>query len=272
MNNILSLAQHLHEFRIKTQITQNMKTPIFNFPLLLFILLSVLSCSDDDDNVSEAKCTPIEKGTKIMPLGASRVQGFPGVFESYRYKLWKDLVDGAFEFDFVGTNQDLWEYESYKNFCFDNEHEGRGGWTAAQINANIDTWLKSVGDVDIVLFSSPGGNDALSGADFNGIVANINAIIGKIQAHNPNITIIIEQLAPGKSSFMTDEYKLLFAQMKTVIAQIASIQTTTTSKVIVVDMATGFTDDLLADDIHYNKAGAEFIAERYYNKLAPLLN
>ena len=249
-----------------------MKIYILKSSLLLFLLFSISSCSKDDENDISTACKSIEKGTTIMPLGASRVQVFPGLFESYRYELWKDLVDGAFEFDFVGTNQDLWEYESYKNFCFDNEHEGRGGWTAAQINANIDTWLKSVGDVDIVLFSSPGGNDALSGADFNGIVANINAIIDKIQAHNPNITIIIEQLAPGKSSFMTDEYKLLFAQMKTVIAQIASSQTTTTSRLIVVDMATGFTDDMLADDIHYNKVGAAFIAERYYNKLAPLLD
>lgn len=249
-----------------------MKIKFFNIPLLLFILLSISSCSKDDESENASKCVTIEKGTKIMPLGASRVQGFPGIFESYRYELWKDLVDGAFEFDFVGTNKDLWEYESHKNYCFDNEHEGSSGWTAAKINENIDTWLKSVGDVDIVLFSSPGGNDALGGADFNGIVANINAIIDKIQAHNPNITIIVEQLAPGKSSFMTDAYKLLFAQMKTVIAQIASSQTTSTSKVIVVDMATGFTDDMLADDIHYNKAGAEFIAERYYNKLVPLLN
>lgn len=249
-----------------------MKMNFFNIPLLLFILLSISSCTKDDESENASKCVTIEKGTKIMPLGASRVQGFPGIFESYRYELWKDLVDGAFEFDFVGTNKDLWEYESHKNYCFDNEHEGSSGWTAAKINENIDTWLKSVGDVDIVLFSSPGGNDALGGADFNGIVANINAIIDKIQAHNPNITIIVEQLAPGKSSFMTDAYKLLFAQMKTVIAQIASSQTTSTSKVIVVDMATGFTDDMLADDIHYNKAGAEFIAERYYNKLVPLLN
>lgn len=249
-----------------------MKINFFNIPLLLFILLSISSCTKDDESENASKCVIIEKGTKIMPLGASRVQGFPGIFESYRYELWKDLVDGAFEFDFVGTNKDLWEYESHKNYCFDNEHEGSSGWTAAKINKNIDTWLKSVGDVDIVLFSSPGGNDALGGADFNGIVANINAIIDKIQAHNPNITIIVEQLAPGKSSFMTDAYKLLFAQMKTVIAQIASSQTTSTSKVIVVDMATGFTDDMLADDIHYNKAGAEFIAERYYNKLVPHLN
>lgn len=249
-----------------------MKIYILKSSLLLFLLFSISSCSKEDENDISTACKSIEKGTTIMPLGASRVQGFPGLFESYRYELWKDLVDGGFEFDFVGTNQDLWEYESYKNFCFDNEHEGRGGWTAEQINGNIENWLNAVGNVDIVLFSSPGGNDALNGADFNAIVANINAIIDKIQAHNPNITIIIEQLAPGKSSFMTAEYKLLFAQMKTVIAQIASSQTTTTSRVIVVDMATGFTDDMLADDIHYNKVGAAFIAERYYNKLAPLLD
>lgn len=84
------------------------------FTLLIFGLLILASCSEDDNNEEASACTSIEKGTKIMPLGASRVQGFPGLFESYRYSLWKDLVDGAFDFDFVGTNQDLWEYESYK--------------------------------------------------------------------------------------------------------------------------------------------------------------
>lgn len=248
-----------------------MRMNILNFTTLLFAILCITNCSKDDRNEETLTCTSIEKGTKIMPLGASRVQGFPGLFESYRYALWKDLIDGEWAFDFVGTNQDLWEYESYKNFCFDNEHEGRGGWTAVQINENIKNWLDAVGEVDIVLFSSPGGNDALAGDDLNSIVTNINAIIDKIQEHNPNITIVIEELAPGKSSFMTDEYKLLFAQMKTVIYQIATNQTSTSSKVVVVDMATGFTDDLLADDIHYNKAGAEFIATRYYNALSPFL-
>jgi lysophospholipase L1-like esterase len=126
--------------------------------------------------------------------------------------------------------------------------------------------------VDIVLFSSPGGNDALDGADLEDIIANVNSIIDKIQAHNSNITIIIELLAPGKTSFMTEEYKLLFAQMKTVITQIANSHTTATSEVVVVDMATGFTDGMLADDIHYNQAGAAFIAERYYNTLVPFLD
>ncbi len=31
-----------------------------------------------------------------------------------------------------------------------------------------------------------------------------------------------------------------------------------------VDMATGFSDALLADEVHYNQAGAGFVADRYY--------
>jgi hypothetical protein len=249
-----------------------MKITILKFTYLFFVLFTLLACTSDDEKDISEQCSPIEKGTKIMPLGASRVQGFPGLFESYRYELWKDLVDGGFEFDFVGNNEDLWQYASYKNYCFDNEHEGRGGWTASKINESIESWLTAVGDVDIVLFSSPGGNDALSGADFDEILININSIVDKIQAHNSNITIIIEQLAPGKTSFMTEEYALLFAQMKTAIVQIASSKTTAISEVVVVDMGTGFTDGMLADDIHYNQAGAAFIAERYYNKLVQFLD
>ena len=38
-----------------------------------------------------------------------------------------------------------------------------------------------------------------------------------------------------------------------------------------VDMATGFKDDFLADNIHYNLQGAQFIAQHYYDKLVPYL-
>lgn len=123
----------------------------------------------------------------------------------------------------------------------------------------------------MVLFSSPGGNDALQGASLESILPNINAIIDKIQAHNPNVTIIIEQMAPAKSSFMDEELTAIFEQIHTLIAQIAITQTTETSIVIPIDMASGFSDDFLADDVHYNTKGAKFIAEKYYDKLIPYL-
>jgi hypothetical protein len=52
---------------------------------------------------------------------------------------------------------------------------------------------------------------------------------------------------------------------------IASQQSTSSSEVIAVDMYTGFTDLMLADDVHYNESGADFIATRYYNVLSNIL-
>lgn len=85
------------------------------------------------------------------------------------------------------------------------------------------------------------------------------------------MTIIIEQPAGGHLSFMTTQYTTDFNQMRQDVLTIANDQTTSTSQVIAVDMFTDFTDSLLADDVHYNEAGAEFIAARYYNVLINVL-
>jgi len=55
------------------------------------------------------------------------------------------------------------------------------------------------------------------------------------------------------------------------IADIASNMTTANSKIIAIDMYTGFDDSMLADEVHYNEKGAEFIANRYYGELKELL-
>lgn len=130
-----------------------------------------------------------------------------------------------------------------------------------------NNWLNQTGSPDIVLFSSPGGNDVLQSLDYNQTISNINAIIDALQANNPNVKIIIEQTAPARSTFMTAEYTNAFNNMQEDVLNIATNQSTTASQVIAVDMYTGFSDNLLADDVHYNEAGAEFIASRYYNVL-----
>ena len=52
---------------------------------------------------------------------------------------------------------------------------------------------------------------------------------------------------------------------------IAQAQTNDDSQVIPVNMFEGFEDRYLADDIHYNDEGAEFIAQRYYEVLQSIL-
>ena len=94
---------------------------------------------------------------KIMPLGASRVQGFSPWFESYRYELWKDLIDGGWEFDYIGTETEIGSYPNYEGMSFDPDHQGCGGWTSGQILNSLESALLETGVPDIILFSSPGG-------------------------------------------------------------------------------------------------------------------
>lgn len=245
-----------------------------NKSILLFVfafVLSFCSCEKDSEPVIDDPIITTTSINKIMPLGASRVQGARPAFESYRYELWKLLIDGGWDFDLIGTVADDANYPEYAGISFDVDHEGRGGWTSGQILGGIQEWLESAGTPDIVLFSSPGGNDALENRPYEQAIQNINAIIDAIQASNPEVTIIIEQLAPALSSEMTPELSMYFIQMQQDVVSIAAEQSTTLSKVITVDMATGFTDNLLADEVHYNEAGARFIAERYYTVLESIL-
>jgi lysophospholipase L1-like esterase len=237
--------------------------------LIILSLLIVHACDKDDDSKPKPQNTSINK---IMPLGASRVEGARPDYESFRYELWKDLIDGGWTFDFIGTQSDNASYPSYSGNDFDVDHEGRGGWTSGQILSGLEDWLNETGSPDIVLFSSPGGNDALQELPYDQAVSNINSIIDILQADNPEVTIIIEQMAPGRSEIMTVELTNYFEQMQQEVLSMAENQTTSASQVIAVDMFTGFTDSFLADDVHYNETGADFIATRYYEVLINVMD
>lgn len=238
-----------------------------NFLLLVMLLLMFNACEKDNS----APTIKNESINKIMALGASRVQGNRPQYESFRYELWKDLTENGWIFDFIGTQSDLATYPIFNSSNFDIEHEGRSGWTSGQILNGLQSWLTETGAPDIVLFSSPGGNDALQNLPYNQTILNLKAIITTLQLLNPDVTIIIEQLAPAKSFLMTSELTTKFNQLKSDIVTIASEKSTNSSKIIAIDMSTGFTDSLLADSIHYNVAGAEFIANRYYIVLKTIL-
>ncbi len=242
---------------------QIMRHYILGLSLLIFC-----NCNISDNTSPKPQSDSINK---ILPLGASRVEGARPEFESFRYELWKDLTENGWTFDFIGTKSDEASYPAFNAMNFDIDHEGRSGATSGEILNGLNSWLSQTGSPDIVLFSSPGGNDILDGEDYNQTISNINAIIDALQTDNPNVIIIIEQLAQGRSDFMTTEFTNAFNQLNQDVLTIASDQTTTNSQVIAVDMFTGFNDTHLADEVHYNEKGAEFIATRYYSILVELL-
>ena len=106
----------------------------------------------------------------------------------------KDLKENNWTFDFIGTQSDDACYPDFESNVFDIDHEGRGGWTSGEILNGLDDWLAQTGA--ILFTESPGGNIP-SGLSYSQAVSNINSIIDILQEDNPNITIIIEQMAPG---------------------------------------------------------------------------
>ena len=231
-------------------------------------LIFLNACGESDDNSPKPQSPSINK---ILPLGASRVEGARPEYESFRYELWKDLKENNWTFDLIGTRSDRASYPEFNGDIFDIDHEGRGGFTSGELLSGLNGWLSQTGSPDIVLFSSPGGNEILNGQNYDQIISNVNGIIDDLQTNNPNVTIIIEQPAQGRSDFMTTDLTNAFDQMRQDVLTIATEQTTETSQVIAVDMFTGFNDTHLADEVHYNEAGAEFIATRYYNVLINVL-
>lgn len=238
----------------------------FKSTILFALFCFLFSCSGVEEPIINSDSKNI-----IMPLGASRVEGARPDFESYRYELWKLLVENETDFDFVGTNIDEAQYVDYLGISFDKDHEGWSGLTSGEIKRKLDNWLNQIQSPDIVLFSSPGGNDALMNRSYDKAIENIQEIIDLFQANNPNVTIIVESMAPGKTEIMEEPLSSFFNNMQQDIYTIAENKSTSNSQILVVDMASGFGDEHLADDMHYNEKGAKLIAERYFQLLQGVL-
>ena len=259
---IIQLKYSLNSLQINFQMIKKNKL------LTTIFLIVLVSCSEESDLQLKPQSNSINK---ILSLGASRVEGGRPEYESYRYELWKKLKENNLIFDYIGTQTDESYYPQFNNMIFDCDHEGRAGWTSGDILQELNNCLVITGPPDFILFSSPGGNDALEGLSYIEAVNNINDIIDIIQDFNPNATIIIEQMAPARSDIMNSELNKFLDQMNAEVLEIAESQTTSKSEVIAIDMFSGFNDSLLADDVHYNEDGAKFIAGRYFDLLVNIL-
>ena len=229
----------------------------------LLVLTALASCEQDSGTDAHVN--------KILPLGASRVQGSPPIYYSYRYELWKQLRSNDWNIDFLGSQVDGHSYPLVNEENFDPDHEGHSGWTSGQLLADLSNWTNSLDTPEVVLFSSPGGNDAIDGLPYDSAIENVVDIVQGLQSFNPNVTIVLEKMAPGHTWAMAGALGTYHERLLNEIDSLANSMSTASSQVIVIDMATGFADSLLADPIHYNQAGAQFIADRYMNLLDTIL-
>lgn len=209
-----------------------------------------------------------EYKVKILPLGDSITHTISYHY-SYRYNLWKKLIDRDISFDFVGSmntnangNPD---WPQYKGLNFDPDHEGHFGWRADELLygrtttpeiGNLTEWLMGY-TPDIVLLHI-GTNDIALGKSYVSIANEIKLIIDTIRQSNPDVTILLAKLIPR-------DYKyneiIVFNQYIEPIAQEKSLPN---SPVIAVDQWTGFThQEDTYDGTHPNASGEEKMAEKW---------
>lgn len=190
---------------------------------------------------------------------------------SYRYSLWKKLIDNDIPFDFVGSmtanfgGSPAWP--NYQGKTFDPDHEGHWGLRADEISANLPTWLRAY-TPDIALIHL-GSNDHIQGQTISSTIADLSSIIGKLRVVNPNVAILLAQVIP----YTNHSNSATIPQLNSQIALLAQAQTTANSIVISVDQFTGFSvDQDTFDRVHPDASGEEKMATRWANALLPILN
>ena len=234
------------------------------FAITLILFIGLTACKKEAGPIPSNQTNPklFPTNAKVMCLGDSRVEGGRPLYESYRYELWKNLKDKGRTFDFIGVQVDDTSYPTHNGESFDTDHFGFGGEKTKGLYKKIKKEIE--GDlVPNIVFLCIGGNDMLEYKSVDKAIENINKTIDYLQLCNPNVVIFIEQIAPGKTEIMTDEFTTTINDFNNKVRNLATQQTSGNQYVISVDMHSNWSDNLMADDVHYNEQGAKEVADRY---------
>jgi hypothetical protein len=222
---------------------------------------------------------------RILPLGDSITQA-EADRASYRYPLWKMLIDAGLDFEFVGSmNAHLGvsrkgppPQPDYRGRPFDPDHEGHFGWTTGDIingrwfdtgsgSGKLEDWVNEY-RVDIALVHL-GTNDAFTTGDNASTVSNLKQIIRILRAHNPEVSVLLAQLIPAGRGPEDDGP---IESLNREIPRLAQAMHTARSPVIIVDQYSGFDPEVdTYDGVHPNESGEGKIARRWFDAIMELL-
>jgi hypothetical protein len=218
-----------------------------------------------------ASADPINQPVKIMPLGNS-ITFDPFGETGYRSFLWHMLIDYGHNIDFVGS------VVSGQNTLplFDPDNEGHPGWTAAQIEADVYTFLQD-NPADIVLLHI--GTNGL-GTDTNDVEAILDDI-DLYEADTGRSVVVILALIINRSC-ITDipacPESTTISVFNDALAAMAQNRITDGDNIIVVDMENSAgldyhlapTGDMF-DNWHLADSGYAKMADVWFNALQSVL-
>ncbi|MEQ9090700.1 MAG: arylesterase [Balneola sp.] len=202
--------------------------------VVLTIVLSVLICLSSE---AQQKKSILFFGDSISAgYGIQPQQAFPAVIQ--------DKIDS------LGLN-----YEVING--------GLSGETSAGGLRRINWVLQR--DIDIMILEL-GGNDGLRGIDLSSTKDNLQQIIDRAKAKNPEIEIIIAgmQVPPNLGTDYTKEFQNLYPEL--------AEKNNLTLIPLILDKVGGREEFMQPDQIHPNVEGHKVVAETVWETLKPILN
>ena len=217
----------------------------------------------------------------IACIGDSITQGRGGdkPEQSYRYPLWKILVDNDIKHTFVGSMNKGFEstptYPDYKGQTFSNINEGHWGWPTVNVNNKLAAWAEKYPGLDVAIIQL-GTNDkriykkqGLSQED--GIKESLKEyrrIIEILRKRNPKVIIIF-----GECMHAWDP----FPPMNKGLKDIAKELSTADSPIAVAELSKGWISDPkhketdTIDWVHTSVRGDKKMADKFWAVLKPLI-
>jgi len=195
---------------------------------------------------------------------------------SYRYPLWKMLVDSGVNFECVGSLKVGFESDpdwvDYKGHSFARAHEGHWGWKTTSVAEKLPEWIEGyTPDIALVLL---GGND-MSGKTPDERTKNVESvreamqsIFATLRKKNPKVVILLGQCYSEWDPF---------PQLRAAMMDLAKTESTVPSPVVLVDHSPGWVSDPKKADtdtvdwVHPNPKGDEKLARRWFKALQPYL-
>ena len=190
-------------------------------------------------------------GVKVMPLGDSLTEGL-SVAGGYRIELWNKLVAGGYKVDFVGS------MSNGPAGLGDHDHEGHSGWTIAQIDANIVSWLQTYTPHTVLLHI---GTNDIYGSDPAGAPARLGTLLDHITSTLPGAEVFVAQIIPVACCESTVQ------TFNAAIPGLVQSRVNAGKHLHLVDMHAALTTADLLDGIHPGPEGYAKMAATWYNAL-----
>jgi acyl-CoA thioesterase I len=230
-----------------------------------------------------------EPQIKIMPMGDSITQGGFNGNASYRVALFKNLNRNSVNFTFVGSMNTVYNessanpnpsiYPEYFTAGFPKNHEGHAGWTTAQIATGTGVASSiSTNKPDVVtlhLGTNDLGQQLISASNnYQPAITNLDTIVNKLRAANPNVKIALAKVIPYKPTAYPNNSYTQIAGYNARLETFAASKSTLASPIDIVDLNTGFdvTADHTVDGLHPNQYGEQKMADRFYMSIQKLTN